>query len=348
MKKIYFSLSLAASFLLLFPLLTTAGSVVSITPAATEIDSALLPESGGEVFGWVTEIGTEYEVVVALDDTAVVLVCVGGELSGLGWTDNGDGTATTNFTSVEMLDNDMELADGMTATLLNFEPAAEYGEGGPTIEALGTWLSTNVIEWEMYPPMEDDVSFGYSFTGPAGEEGVFKMFVPDSLVTFLGDVKGSPLTEADLAVFADDSQVTSSVDAMAGGLLVDLSLDFIEGSTTIAGKDSDSDGVTKKVTVEEKLPVSLAVKKASIKKSGKTRLYGWLKNGKKKQKVKLYRKIGKKKWKKWKTLTSKKNGYFTKQITVNKNVKYKAKYRKTKKKSYKISPVVSITATKKK
>ena len=300
MKKIYFSLAFIGCFLLVMPVATSAAEILTVTPTPyQDITDQFVKDEGegseGTAGAWIFEANTDVEVVYKADTAAedpAVVVNSGGRMTG--WVNNGDGTTTINFKSVGFLDSDMELPKGYTASTLNIIPAVEQGEGGPTVEATGMWMATNLTEWRMDPPSETDISFGWSLTGPKGETGFMQMFMADATVDFLGSIKGSPLTVDDLAVFDGENQATASVSEVTGGLLTDINVVFQENSLNITPNALASDSVTKNLTVGEKLILSSALNKYRPRKLRTVKFFGFHKKSQKGKKIKIYKKIKKK------------------------------------------------------
>lgn len=337
MKKIFVLAIPLLGLLLLVPFYVSASSVVSITPSAQDVSDMIsgAPENV-ELFAWMTNIDSDYEVIFSVDPEPVMLVLVGADMDANNrWVNNGDGTITVNFLSRELIDSNADLPEGSTISIIALVPAVELGEDGPPQEMNGSYLATNVSSWQLIPPTENSVSFGYQLSGPAGEKGYIHMFMPDSLIDLMSQFSGKDLAIKDLAVYNDDSQYSLAVDAVAGGALVNVNVIFSEGNTV--NPTALSSTITKKVTVEEKLPISLAAKKVSVKENNKTKLYGWLKSGAKNKVVRIYKKVGNNEYELWKKAQTGKNGYFFQEVTVTENAKYKAKY------NGKISPIVQIS-----
>ena len=350
MKKLYFSLAFIGCFMLLFPLATSAGSIISVTPTPyQDITDEFRQDKGddaeGDAFAWIlqkTPTVVEYAIDAGDDDPAVI-VSSGGRIT---WTNNGDGTVTINLDPVGLIDSDMEIPDGYAVNALNIIYPVEQGEEGPTVEATGMSLGTNLTNWQMFPPSEDDISFGWSLTGPKGETGFMQMFMADATVDFLSQINGSPLTVDDLAVFDGDNQATASVTEAEGGLLTDINVVFRENSLKVSPNSLSSDTVTKNLKVSEKLTLSSAFKRYNPRKNKQVNFFGFHKASKKNKKIKISKKTktGNKwgKWKKIKTVRTNKNGKYVHKFTAKKKgaFKFRAKYKKKK------SPVQTLTVRK--
>lgn len=292
-----------------------------------------------EMFGWLTEEDTEYVAVFNVDEEPAMLVTPGGDVSLTTPPeyDSDAGTYTVTFTASGLIGS--QPAPG-TVSLIAMVGAVEVGEDGPPAEMRGGWLSTNLQDWELIPPSPDNVAFGYNLTGPVGETGFLHMFIPNTLIDLLSSLSGVDLDPQDMAVFNGNDQSSISITELDDGIYVDINVEFSEDTSTVSATSST---VTKSLTVARKLPVSLAAVDYSVKKGRNAELYGWLRNGKKNQTVTLWQKIGKGKFTKLRTLTTKADGYFTSKvkITSKKDRKYKVKWRKSGK--VKVSSVQTIT-----
>ncbi|MBI2410448.1 MAG: hypothetical protein HYV32_00935 [Candidatus Kerfeldbacteria bacterium] len=302
--------------------------LVSITPEPQQDISDMMTGApdGVSVFAWLTETDTEYTAVFSVDEEPAVIITPGGDIAPDNrWSyDEEGGTVTVPFTATGL----KQTSDGPdNAAIVALVAAVEPGEDGPPEEMTGCWLSTNVQDWELIPPSEDNVAFGFSLTGPEGETGFFHMFMPDSMVDFMSEMSGEELTVEDLAVFNGDNQSSMSITPVDGGAMIDINVKFL--STAISATSEDDDGsITKEITVREQLPISLAANKTELKNGKQAQLFGWLKNGKKNKRVEIWRKKdGESAFTKWKNVRTKKNGKFTHTFIPRNTAIYKVKYR---------------------
>lgn len=304
------------------------GELVSITPEPqTDISDMVgdAPESV-LIFAWLLEEGTDYTVVASVSEEPAVIITPGGDMSlDNPWSYDADaGTVTVTFTATGL----KQTSGGPdNAGLLAIVAPVPLGEDGPPAEMIGTWFATDIQEWELIPP-SDNPSFGFTLTGPAGETGFFHMFMPDTIIELLSELSGEELTVQDLAVFNGDSQSSMSITEVEGGAYIDINVTF--SSTTISATAKNaSGGVTKSITVREQLAVSIAAAKTSVKEGKNARLFGWVKNGKKGQKVQVWRKAeGETKFVKWETAKLKKGGAYELKFTPDATATYRVKYRK--------------------
>ncbi len=306
------------------------------------------PEEEGaptmEVFGWVTQTDVEYTAVFTVDEEPAMLVTPGGDVSLTTRPSyNADtGEYTVVFTATGLVPSDAEkmegLPEGYGASIVGMIGAVAIGENGPPAEMRGGWLSTDLQQWELIPPSEETVAFGFNLTGDEGETGYFHMFIPDAIIDLLGQFSGKDLTAQDLAVFNGDEQASLSVTEMDGGAYVDINVTFEAEITTLGISAVAANSITKSITAAPKLPVSLAASKTVIAKGSTTRLYGWLKNGKKGETVTVwYKAKGQDSFKKLSKLTTGEDGYFKSKVQPNKTTTYKIKYKT------KTSPKTKVT-----
>jgi len=168
--------------------------------------------------------------------------------------------------------------------------ATDTSNQGPPIEARGTYMSTDILNWCVIPPQAGNGRFGFRLTGPAGDKGFFKMYMPPPLVQLLADQQGeSGFSVKDLGIFNDGSQASINVqDTGDGGALVNVSVTFSSDSTVISnrtspalgdgvpnvGAASSTSSINKSLTVEEQEDLSLAPKSFTVT-SSKVNLYGF-------------------------------------------------------------------------
>lgn len=338
MSKLFaLMLLLGGSFAVLLPQRLSAAEVelVSITPDAQNV-SDLMPQpedapAGTAFFAFVPAPGTaedeEYTAVFSADQEPAVVVTLGTEVESWSYDATAGTVTVTTIYRGGFFGPDGE-QDPTFVISISFPVAP--GEQGPPEEATGVWMSTNITDWQMIPPQPGDEKpqFGFILTGPAGTDGFFKMFLPQSLIDLMGEYMGEQLDIVDLAVFVDDEQASMAVEEVDGGALFNISITFTENTTQVEERETEGvDSVTKEVMAGEQLAVSLAAEKTKVKKGGSTNLFGWIKNGKKGETVTLWQKLaGETKYTKVTALKTKKNGYFVYEVTMSKTASFKVKY----------------------
>ena len=315
--------------------------VVSISPEPQMDISDMMTDvpAGVGIAAWLLDDNVEYTAVLAVDEAPAVIINPGGDIDPeQPWVyDETTGTLTVVFTSTGL--KQASDADPDNASIIAVVPPVELGEDGPPVEMTGAWLNTNVQNWELIPPSPDNVAFGFSLTGPAGETGFFHMFMPETMVDLLSELSGEDLTIEDLAVFNGDNQSSMSITEIEGGAYIDINVTFSEAVVAPTAKNSS---ITKNITVQEQLPISLAANKTTVKSSGKAQLFGWLKSGQKDKTIEVWRKVkGAESFTKWKQVKTNKAGRYEVKFTPSKTASYKVKYKASGK--TKVSSVTKIT-----
>lgn len=342
-KRIQYLIGLGVSLALPVSGWAFTAELQSISPEPTLDISDQITGAPDDVVlaGWVgIEEDTEYTAVFTADESPAGVITPGGDMSlDTPWEyDATAGTVTVVFTGAGLKSTDDSPSNMGIVALVG---VVAEGEDGPPAEMTGFWLATDVMNWELIPPSpeQDTPAFGYSLTGPAGETGFLHMFMPTGIKDLLSQYSGQELSWDDLAVFSGDSQSSLSLTEVDGGAYIDINVVFSDTTTSVSVASS---AVTKKLTVQEQLPVSLAASKTELKKNKTFDLYGWLKNGKKNQSVTVWRKqSGEKTFTKIDTLTTVKAGYFSETYTAKKTAKYKVKYRTSS--GTKTSSVTTVT-----
>lgn len=305
----------------------------TISPEATDLSEMFQQGAPDDVTinGWLTTPGTEYTATYSVDEQPAVVVNPGGQIEVGGIAYDADaGTLAVTFTATGIV-SDFQL--GSDVSIIGLVAATEsLSEDGPPAEMRGAFMSTNVQEWELIPPSPENPAFGFVLTGPAGEEGFFRMLIPDAVVDLLSEFSGVELQANDLAVVMDDQIATLSISDVEGGYLVDINVTFEADNTQVAGVAASDETITREVVVEKQPVLSLALaKQVSAGKTASLKGYLNLASGKNKGKtLELYRKRGNGKY----TLVDTKkvkdsNGKveFTKKVT-SKTDKYNVKYKK--------------------
>lgn len=331
----FFGAGLFFIFFLLTPRFASAleAELVSITPDAQDISDQI---GGGDIpeniviFGFLTTIDEAYTAIFSVSECPAMVVTPGADIAEDNrWScDTESKELIVPFTAKELMDEgDKGMPEGSTSTMIALVPVAAPQTDGPPEEMRGGWMSTNISEWELIPPGEEQPYFGYKLTGLSGTEGFFHMFIPDAIIELLSEFSGKELTMNDLAVFNGDAQASLAIEQVTGGALVNINVIFAANNTTVESQGSQS--VTKELTVREQLNVSLAAKKTTLNQGQKTTMYGWVKDGKANETVTIYRKLkGQKKFTKFMVLKTDKNGYFSKKLNPAKTATYRAEYKK--------------------
>lgn len=277
----------------------------TITPDALDISDYLPPEGEGDgppedvalkVYSGTR--GTQYTVTCVADSEPAAVVLTGANM--VSWNfDSETSEVTVELDFVGYLPG---ISFGSPQGLLDFPSIDPFGvamvwavedpflEDGPPAAMKGAWMATNVQQWDLIPPEDNNVQFGYRLSGPAGQTGFFHMYVPDTLLEWMSELKGQTIGVSDLAVFNDDKQASVSVNEVDGGALILLSVIFDSSSSVVQSSALSNQyllrtnasiraNVTKKMSLKTKLPLSLTAKNSKIKKSRKFNLYGWLGNG---------------------------------------------------------------------
>lgn len=329
-----------ALFMSLRPAYAITADLVSIFPEPQMDISDMITGAPENVAlkGWLAEEGVEYTVVMSVDVEPAVVITPGADISiDQPWTYDADaGTLTVIMEATGL----KQASDGPeNAMILAVVAPVAMGEDGPPAEMTGSWLSTNVQDWELVPPSEGTPAFGFELTGPAGETGFFHMFMPTAMIDLLGQFVGRTLAPSELAVFNGDSQSSIDIQEVSGGIYININVTFEDTSSSVSATKSSS--VTKRITVQEREAVSLAAAKTSLSKGKSTKLYGWLKNGKRNQTVTVWAKAkGEKKFVKVFSAKTTKDGYYTTNVTPDITTAYKIKYRA---KKLQTSAMVTVT-----
>lgn len=332
------SFSVAIFVSLVHPVHAITADLVSISPEPQTDISNMITDAPENVAlkGWLAEEGVEYTVVLAVDVEPAVVITPGADIAvDQPWTyDAGTLTVTMEATGLKQTSDGPE-----NAMILAIVAPVALGEDGPPAEMTGSWLSTNVQDWELIPPSEETPAFGFQLTGPAGETGFFHMFMPSAMIDLLGQFVGRTLAPSELAVFNGDSQSSIDIQEVSGGIYININVAFEDTSSSVSATKSSS--VTKRITVQEREAVSIAAAKTSLSKGKSTKLYGWLKNGKRNQTVTVWAKAkGEKKFVKENAAKTAKDGYYTTNVTPDVTTTYKIKYRA---KKLQTSAIVTIT-----
>ncbi len=355
------AIALSAFAIVLVPFSARAANTVTLTDSngLTDItSSAMEQEKGDEAEGAEGENffilcdgadwencqkisrGTEYEVTFTItgddaEEGPVMVFVMGGDVDyDNSWSYSYDSTTEEGTLTIPFIKRPFYDEDGtkVPAFGINIEFAVAEGEDGPPSQMAGSYLASTVMENELVPPAPGNPAFGFTLTGASGTSGFVHFYIPPALIELLSYYEGIDLTPSDMAVFMDDDQVFASItETDEGGALIEIDVVFTAGNTTTSGI-SKTTSVTKSIVAKQKLPISFTPKKSSLKRGKTAKIYGWLKNSKNNQTVRIYRK--KKTGTKYnlvKKVTTNKNGYFYHKFVPKKkgNYYYKAKYTKS-------------------
>ncbi|MFA6475327.1 MAG: hypothetical protein WCV88_03970 [Patescibacteria group bacterium] len=337
-KSFQYFLGLGVSLLLPLSGWAFTADLQSISPAPQQDITDMMGGAPERVVlaGWLIDEadianGVEYTAVFTVDEEPAGVVAPGTTMS----VDtppvyNADaGTYTVQFVPSGMKQpTDSSSPENIAVVALVGVADNAAGEDGPPEEMKGFWLSTNVQDWALIPPSPDQATpaFGYSLVGPVGKTGSMTVFMPDGIKDLLSEYSGQELAWAGMAVFDGDNQASLDITEVTGGAVFELNVIFSESATTAPSAKATT--VTKTLTVQEQLPISLAASKTELNKGKQFRLYGWLENGKQNQTVTVWqKKSGKTSYTKIDTLTTAEIGYYTQTYTARKTAKYKVKYR---------------------
>lgn len=303
--------------LIAFSLLVPVGASAQIASNCTlNPDSAtplggIPPQPGVEIFIFSTaQTGVQYTFECDVTEQPASVVVLPATINSLLFE---SGKLTLVFTNTSYIEgSNVPAPPGQTTFSIAIIPADPNGTGIPN-EMRGSWMATNIPPvgvdpsgaggWELIPPSQANPYFGYKLNGPAGSSGFFKMFIPDNmrqLLEQLINLKANPpvsLTWNDLAVFNNDQQASMAITEQGDGALVDINVNFTDGSTDIEDQSSQLDllprrarvggGIDKKITVGRAKPISLTASNTKPRKGSTLRLYGWVQNCQPGEKVSL-------------------------------------------------------------
>lgn len=234
------------------------------------------------------------------------------------------------------------VATGTDPSLENPEQA-----GGPPASMGGGYISTTVQEFQITPPSNpNDFGFGLTLSGPEGVTGFFNMYMPSTMLDLMSTMSGKTITVADMAVYIDDMQASTSItETAAGGALINIDITFTSGDTSTTSSIAADDGtITKSIEAKEQQDLSIALTESVVTRKHQTTLYGWLASGLNHKKIKIYqKKVGHKKYTLVKQKRTNEEGYYAwtfkakKQLMKKGEYKFKAKYGST------YSDVITLT-----
>jgi hypothetical protein len=151
-------------------------------------------------------------------------------------------------------------------------------------------MATNIspLDWTLIPPEASSPNFGYQISGPVGQSGFLRMFIPASMFSYISTLVGQTVTPNDMAVFSGTTQTNVLVEDQGNGsALVKVSVPFSSTNTevtevveaTVQAVSQDVEGmassVAKKITVGREADISLSPNPTGkIKVNKKVQLFG--------------------------------------------------------------------------
>ncbi len=324
---------------------TETVELVSITPDAEDITNlgggdgeGDVPE-GVDLFVYSGTVGETYTAIYSVSEEPVMAVITGGTMED--WSYDAEaGTITIVTQHTGYIEGSGDFGPYSPFGIAIVWASDGYEQDAPPSDMNGSWMATNLMNWQLVPPTDENGGspyFGYVLSGPEGESGFFQMYMTDGTKDMMSELAGEELDWEDLAVYLDDDQASMSITETTGGALVDIQVTFSENTTQISSLASRSEGeeeqVTKQVKVKEQAPRSFACKSYRKAKGEKFTCFGWVKNGKKDQKVSLWRKaLGSTKWVRQDVTTLNKNKYYKfRPVMKKKTASYKVYWPKKKK-----------------
>ncbi len=304
----------------------------SVTPDATEIEIPSNPPEEGTVedtlgLQYTQDLGTEFTAVINLDgtddetDLAPLVIATGAKVLSYDY----DATAKQMTIVYEgdefVIPNDSEPTQlcAFAFVMPNEDPTRESPNvSGPPASMASGYVSTNVLQWSITPPSgPEDMGFGLTLTGTAGDSSYFKMYMPATMLELMSTMSGQEITADDLALFLDGYQTTLEKTVTDdGGILFNVNFTFTSTNNTVNSlltSRSASSSVTRTFLAQEREDLSLAITKRRIAKNTQIKLYGWLKGNQVNNKeIKVFRKkVGASRYRLVTTLTTQnENGYY--------------------------------------
>lgn len=328
LRRFFYASTLIVAFVFALPFMVNAETTLnSILPAtATDISDEIsaMPPGDTEMFSFEGVEDEDYVAEFTTDTCPAIVLTLGGSMTvANNWScDDTTGILTVAVTAdgfVEGAGNHVDAGQAMFQIAMTPPTTSN----GPSEADIGMWMSTDVQEWQMIPPSPGNIAFGYTLSGPAGEQGFFKMFMPQGTIDMLSFYADETLTPDDLVIFNGDAMASLAVTSVTGGALVDINVTFSNFNNAVSTASQKL--VTKTFKAGQQPNISFTAKKTKVKKNKRTKLFGWVKGVGKNKKVTILRGTKTKNLKKWRTVKTNKNGGFSSWIKVKKNMKYKAK-----------------------
>lgn len=269
----------------------------SINPTANQITPPAHPPDPSQAPVEIVAIegtpGTDYTMVFDVSEQPAVVFGLGCVINTYTY-DSMAGQLTLQIKQLEFIDKGANFEDPNKEffTISAFKAAPMNSNQGPGPEARGTYFSTNLNprDFEIFPPMPDFPGFGFRLSGPKGRLGLFKMFIPQTVINLIGQAAGKTLSATDLAIFnvtnRRNNQASDAVTELNGGALISIGVDFTSGSTKIKEDfqpPETFDGtnrptiVTKKLVLLEKQDLSFAPENFTVS-GNRLKVYGFVKD----------------------------------------------------------------------
>lgn len=233
-------------------------------------------------------VGQTYDVVLTVSEQPAVVMALGGRINSMSF-DSGTSRLSLQVKQLGLIDKPPgDPGDDVFALVVTEGKPNDSDAEGPPVAANGTFFSYNGTpkSLEIIPPPPGTPAFGLKLSGPKGTYGLFQMFLPATLLDFLGAEAGEDLEPEDFGVFIKENgrenQVSNTVSNVSGGLLVELGVEFDGSSTKVDesydpdsfGQGSSAKPVTKFLTVRPQPSLSIAPKSFVV--GNKVKLYGFL------------------------------------------------------------------------
>jgi hypothetical protein len=318
-----FALGVIACSLLVSPLAAQTTQFVGAVSDPTNANLALRsgtvpPQPGVELFvfdplGSPTPgdppYGTKYTLTFKTSEQPASVVAIPGKVLSYAYTTGTSGDPSYPDELVIEFTHE-PYAGGVEAELpgppSDFSIAVIPADGtGIPASLRGSYMATNIspLAWRLIPPSDASVSFGFEITGNNGQVAFFDLFVPDSLIADWSALLGRALTQADLALFSNNNQASTSfarVEGANSGALIEIRLSFNPASNLVvdviepdlaepepASAKSLVQAkalpplakVTKRLTVGEAPVLSLLATSRVVPYRRKVTLYGWARYG---------------------------------------------------------------------
>lgn len=333
---------------------TQTASLDSIMPntASTFTGGGPDPEGAVLIQFMGTPLGTTYTAVFNVSAQPAMVVMMAADIQSWSY-DEFTQKVTVHFKHVGFVPGAQDpFAPDSIFNIAFVWPAENESDDAPPAAMIGCYMSTDIVQWELILPDdesldEDDFGVGFKLYGPEGQTGFFRMFIPQTMIDYMKTLLGvDALPVDDLAIFNDEKQASLDITEVAGGIYVSVNvlfsdLDFIfeeEDDSQYFLKSSlsssyfaESDDVSKKITVNKQLPISITTNSKKVIKNDQASISGWLDNASGGENIDLLRKKkGETKYKKWKKaqgIVTDSSGYFNYSFTAKKTARYKFKYK---------------------
>lgn len=244
----------------------TANATVSFSSSSNSqvtLATTVANDDGGTVFvfkGLAT--GETSTIAFAIDSECPMVAMTGGAKFTSNWSCSG-GVITTSVEYKGGLSFGPSNAENAGSFYITFtNPPAAPGSNTPPAALSGIQISLygDVSNWSLTGEQTaQGVSFGVELSGPSGGAAHFLMDLPQSAVTFLGEILGITVGGKPYPF----ATVTSNAD---GSVSIAVDIEKLEGSSSSSASVL-ADTVTKKILAGERT-LGIASNKVSVKKGG--------------------------------------------------------------------------------